>query len=102
MLFKLYRRRGFARAVVQHAVDALDLVDDTVSNCAEQRPGKLRRFGSHEVGRRYGADDYCIVVCSLVAHASYGAHVGQRCEILIRILSKPALAISSLKIASAS
>ena len=55
VLFKLDRCRGFAGAVVEHAVDVLDLVNDAAGDGLEQAPRNLGGFGRHEIGGGHGA-----------------------------------------------
>ena len=87
-LFKFDRCRGFAGAVVEDAVDVLDLVDDAAGDGLEQAPRDLGGFGRHEIGGGHGAQGHGIVVGALIAHNAHTAHVGQRGVVLADALIK--------------
>lgn len=49
-LFPLDGRRRLGTDIVDHAVDALDLINDPVGNLAEQFRGKLHPIRGHAIG----------------------------------------------------
>ena len=60
-------------------------VDDSGRDSSDQAPWELGKLGCHEVGRGDRTDDAGIIIRSFIAHAADGAHVGEGCEVLVRI-----------------
>lgn len=76
-------RRGLAGDVVDHAVDAFDLVYEAGGDLIQgfvRDPGPV---GCHEIGGGHGAEGQGIVVGSAVAHDAYGTGVGEHGKILV-------------------
>lgn len=48
-LFELDRGRRLTGAVVEHAVDVLDLIDDAAGDSTQHVPGHIVALGGHEV-----------------------------------------------------
>ena len=84
-LLELYRPRRFARQVIEYAVHAADFFDDAGHDRIENFVRNPRGIGRHEVGRGDRTDDAGIIIRSFIAHAADGAHVGEGCEVLVRI-----------------
>ena len=85
-LFPLHRCGGFAGDVVDHSVDALDLVDDAAADLVEQLVGDAGPVGGHEVLGRHSAQRKHAVVAAAIAHDADGARVGQDGEVLVHLL----------------
>ena len=66
--------RGLGRDVVDHAVHAVDLVDDTVGDAREERIGEADPVGGHAVAALDRADGDGVLVGAFVAHDADGAH----------------------------
>lgn len=81
-LLELNRPRRLASAVVEHAVDALDLVDDTARDLLQDIPRERRALGGHEVAREDGSERDGMVVRPAVAHDADASHVRERGEVL--------------------
>ncbi len=86
LLFEFNRCGRFAGAVVEHAVDAFDFVDDAARGLLQDFPRKLGALGGHEVARHDGAQGDGVVVVAAVAHDADAAHVRQRGEVLAEAL----------------
>lgn len=81
-LLELDRPGRLARAVIEHAVDALDFVDDAARDLLQDSPRQGSAFGGHEVAREDGAERYGVVVCPAVAHDADAPHIRKRGEVL--------------------
>ena len=90
-LFELDRGRRFTGAVVEHAIDVLDLVDDAAGDGAQNTPGHVVALCSHEVGGGDGTQSHGIVVGALVAHDAHALHIGQSGVILADFLIQTGL-----------
>ena len=55
LLFEFDRCGRFAGAVVEHAVDAFDFVDDAARGLLQDFPRQLGALGGHEIGGGDGA-----------------------------------------------
>ena len=86
LLFEFNRCGRFAGAVVEHAVDAFDFVDDAARGLLQDFPRQLGALGGHEVARHDGAQGDGVVVGAAVAHDADAAHVRQRGEVLAEAL----------------
>ena len=82
-LFKLHRCGGFAGDVVEDAVDAGDLVDDTGADPVQEVVGQAGPVGGHEVVRPDGPEGDGVIIRSPVAHDAHGAHIGEGGKILV-------------------
>ena len=107
-LFKLNRCRWFPRAIIQHSVNMFHFIYDPAGCFSNYLPWDLCAFCRHEVCCGHCSQGDGIVIGSLVSHNAYRLHIPTDC-IFVRAakywpisLSIPALAISSLQIASAS
>lgn len=67
LLFEFDRCGRFAGAVVEHAVDAFDFVDDAACGLLQDFPRQLGALGGHEVARHDGAQGDGVVVGAAVA-----------------------------------
>ena len=76
----LDRPRRLRRNIVDHAVDALDLVDDPGRDAAQEVVGERVIVGSHAVGRGNGAERADMVVGAVIAHHADGADREQNRE----------------------
>lgn len=81
-LLELDRPRRLAGAVVEHAVDALDLVDDAARDLLQDVPRERRTLGGHEVAREDGSERDGMVVRPAVAHDADASHIRERGEVL--------------------
>ena len=81
-LLELDRPRRLASAVVEHAVDALDLVDDAARDLLQDVPRERRTLGGHEVAREDGSERDGMVVRPAVAHDADASHIRERGEVL--------------------
>ena len=61
-LFELDRCRRFARAIVEHAVDVLDLIDDPAGDGAQNIPRHVIALSRHEVGGGDSAQSHGVVL----------------------------------------
>lgn len=82
LLFELDRPWRLASAVVEHAVDALDLVDDAARDLLQDVPRERRTLSGHEVAREDGPERDGIVVRPAVAHDADASHIRERGEVL--------------------
>lgn len=81
-LFEFDRSRWFARQIVEYAVDASYLVDDSAHYRLEDVEWNVGCLGGHEVNGVDCAECNGIIVGTLIAHDSDGTHVGKGREIL--------------------
>ena len=65
---------GLAGDVVDHAVDAADLVDDAAADALEHLVGQRGPVGGHAVFRMHGAHGGGVGVGALVAHHAHAHH----------------------------
>ena len=86
LLFEFDCCGRFAGAVVEHAVDAFDFVDDAARGLLQDFPRKLGALSGHEVARHDSAQGDGVVVGAAVAHDADTAHVRQRGEVLAEAL----------------
>ena len=66
--------RRFAGYIIDDAVDAADLVDDSAGDKAEHFVGDLREVGGHKVQRLDGADGDYALEGPRIAHNADGLH----------------------------
>ena len=85
-LLELDRPWRLAGAVVEHAIDALDLVDDAARDLLQDVPRERRTLSGHEVAREDGSERYGMVVRPAVAHDADASHVRERGEVLTECL----------------
>ena len=90
-LFELDRGRRLTGAVVEHAVDVLDLIDDAAGDSTQHVPGHIVALGGHEVSGGDGAQGHGVVVGALVAHDADAVHIGQSRIILADFLIEAGL-----------
>ena len=81
-LFVFDGARRLGRAVIEHAVDALDLARDARGQLVEQRPVEVLDRGGHGVAGVHGADDDGPGVGALAVGDAGGGEVGHDGEIL--------------------
>ena len=85
-LLELDRGRRLTGAVVEHAVDVLDLIDDAAGDSTQHVPGHIVALSSHEVSGGDSAQSHGVVVGALVAHNADAVHIGQSGVILADLL----------------
>ena len=90
-LLELDRGGRLAGAIVEHAIDMLDLIHDAAGDSAQDIPGHVIAFGSHEVGGGDSTQSHSVVIRALVTHNTDAAHVGQSCVILVDFLVQTGL-----------
>ena len=64
----------------------LHFINNSACYFSKYFPRNLCCFCSHEVDGLYGAECYCVVVGSLIAHYANRAHVCEGCEVLVDFL----------------
>ncbi len=82
LLFELDRPWRLASAVIEHAIDALDLVDDAARDLLQDIPRERRALGGHEVARENGSERDGMVVRPAVSHDADASHIRERGEVL--------------------
>ena len=90
-LLELDRGRRLTGAVVEHAVDVLDLIDDAAGDSTQHVPGHIVALGGHEVSGGDSAQGHGVVVGALVAHDADAVHIGQSRIILADLLIEAGL-----------
>ena len=90
-LFKLNRSRRFTRQIIHYTVYALYFIYDSCHNLLQYLEWNLGAVGGHEVAGVDCTECDCVIVGTLVTHNTDTTHVGQRCEILSKVLGKSCL-----------
>src|SRR6476469_6285546 len=80
--FPLDRAGRLGRIVVDHPVDALDLVDDAGGGAAEEVVAERVDVGGHAIDAGHGAKRADIIVSPRVTHHAHGADGEQHGESL--------------------
>ena len=91
LLLEFDRGRRLTGAVVEHAVDVLDLIDDAAGDSTQHVPGHIVTLGGHEVSGGDCAQGHGIVISPLVAHNADAVYIGQSGVILADFLIEAGL-----------
>ena len=87
----LDRGDGLRREIVEHAVDAGDLVRDALGDMLQQRKGHILDRGGHGVTGVDGADDDRPLVAALAILDAHGLEVRHDGEVLPHLAGQAVL-----------